>query len=330
MHGRVFKIHSDFYYVDTKEGIFECKLREVLKKIRDDVIVGDFVNIEKTGNFTGVITGKEPRTTFLKRPKDANVSQVLTVYDVNSEKSDFVGLDRYICLCEYHKIKPILCFNKTDLLNDDKIFEYIRSIYEKCGYECIFVSAKTGFNKELLENIFKNNLTVLCGASGVGKSSVLNLFGINAKTSEVSVKTGKGTHTTRHCEIYKIMPNSYVADTPGFSNVKFDFLLPAEISSLFPEIKDVKCKYADCLHISEEGCSVKEYGLLREERYKSYLQFVEEAKEYKEKIRNSGTKEETYSKFNKGKYSVKISKPGRRNSRKSEKQNLTRGSNDVY
>lgn len=329
MFGRVFKIHSDFYYVDTDEGIFECKLREVLKKIREDIIVGDFVNIEKTGKSAGVIISGKARTNFLKRPKVANVSRVLIIFDVNSEKHDFVQLDRYICLCEYHKIKPILCFNKTDLLNDDKVFEYIRSIYEKCGYECIFISAKTGFNKEALERIFENNLTVLCGASGVGKSSVLNLFGINAKTSEVSVKTGRGTHTTRHCEIFKTGENSFVADTPGFSNLKFDFLLPEEISLLFPEIRNVKCKYANCLHVSEEGCFVKDNNLLCEERYKSYLQFIEEAREYKEKIKYSGKKEETYSKFNNGKHSVKISKPGRRNSRKTEKQNLARGSHDV-
>ena len=167
---------------------------------------------------------------------------------------------------------------------------------------------------------------MLCGASGVGKSSLINaVSGINLRTKEVSDKTGRGTHTTRHCEIIEINDNSRIVDTPGFSNLKFDFLLPLDVDSLFVEMVPYKgmCKYQDCLHINETDCAIKAHlGEIDETRYESYVAFVEEAKEYKEKVKYQGVKTETAHKKNNDKVAVKISSRKRQSARNTQKQNI--------
>jgi len=174
--------------------------------------------------------------------------------------------------------------------------------------------------------ILSNKISVLCGASGVGKSSLISaVSGIELKTKEVSEKTGRGTHTTRHCEIIDLDANSKIVDTPGFSNLKFDFIMPNEVDSLFDEIYPFKkmCKYPDCLHIQETDCAVKaNIGKIDETRYESYVSFVEEAKEYKEKVKYQGVKKETTQKNVHKKTAVKISSRKRESSRNTKKQNI--------
>ena len=167
---------------------------------------------------------------------------------------------------------------------------------------------------------------VLVGMSGVGKSSLINaISGINLRTKNVSEKTLRGTHTTRHCEIISISDNSKIVDTPGFSNLKFDFLMPDEVDDLFSEIHCYKdsCKYPDCLHIQETDCAVKaNLGKIDLTRYESYVSFVEEARLYKEKVKYNGTKKESSQKNTHEKVSVKISSQKREKSRNTKKQNI--------
>ena len=329
MQGQIFKIHSDYYYVNADGKVLECRLRDVLKKRGESMLVGDIVEIERTGAERGVIVGISGRKNSLPKPKVANVTGVVIVSAMKEPEPDFEQLDRYICLCEYHGLKPVLCFNKTDLAEDEEsLAERIRGIYEPCGYKCIFMSARENNGGRELFEILRGKLSVFCGGSGVGKSTVINLLSsgeLNLKTGEVSDKTGRGTHTTRHCEIFGIFENSYVVDTPGFSNMKFDFLMPTEVAKLYPELRGAKCRYSDCLHVSEDGCEVKEKGLFASpERYSGYLKFVEEAKGYKEKVTYSGRKVEDRSKINNDKVVAKISKNRRAVSRKTEKQNIKR------
>ena len=319
--GQIVKIHSDFYYVHSGEKYVECKLREVLKKQKQAVYVGDFVEFSD-----GAIEKILPRKNFITRPAVSNINQIIIVSAVKEPELDFFQLNRYISFAKYYNIPAVLCFNKNDLSDNDKTIEKVFSIYEPLGYDILFTSAIEGYGLEEFSNILKNKVSVLCGASGVGKSSLISaVSGIKLRTKSVSEKTGRGTHTTRHCEIINLDKDSRIVDTPGFSNLKFDFLMPNEVDSLFSEIHKYKsdCKYPDCLHIHETDCAVKaNLGKIDESRYESYVSFVEEAKEYKEKIKNQGTKKETAHKNTHEKVSVKISSRKRESARNTRKQNI--------
>ena len=218
--GQIFKIHSDFYYVQSEDCSFECKLRHVLKKTKQKVYVGDYVQFKD-----GAIEKILPRNNYITRPSVANIDQVVIISAVKEPELSFLQLNRYIAFSKYHNLSTVLCFNKNDLSNDDSTIERVFKIYEPLGFDILFTSAIEGYGIEEFKNILKDKTSVLCGASGVGKSSLINaVSGINLRTKEVSDKTGRGTHTTRHCEIIKINDKSRIVDTPGFSNLKFDFL----------------------------------------------------------------------------------------------------------
>lgn len=328
MKGQVFKIHSDFYYAHTELGILECKLKETIKKRKESVLVGDFVELEQVNEISkqAFIKTILKRTNYISKPKAANITQALIVSALKEPELNFEQLNRYIALCEYHNIKPVLCFNKNDLEKDKASIEHIKKIYESLNYELVFTSAlkKTGL-KPLLKTL-KNNTSIFCGSSGVGKSSIINMIGeFQIRTQEVSLKSKKGIHTTRHCEIIEIEEDTYVVDTPGFSNIKFNFLAPMEIQKLFKEINLYAdgCKFSNCLHLQESGCNVKSnLENIDDSRYESYTKFIEEAKEYKEKIIYSGTKTESAVKEHKNKTIVKISSKKRTGSRRTSNQNI--------
>lgn len=322
MKGQVYKIHSDFYYIHSEDGSFECKIREVLKKQAQKILVGDFVEFDN-----GYITSIYPRKNYIPRPAVANVDQVIIVSAVKEPELDFLQLNRYIAFAEYYGLEVKLCFNKNDLSSDDTLIEKVFSIYEPLGYDIVFTSALEGLELDELEEIMKGKLSVLCGQSGVGKSSLINSLNpeFDLRTQSVSEKTLRGTHTTRHCEIMTISDDVRIIDTPGFSNLKFDFLLPQDVAKLFREFRPYlnTCKYQDCLHIHEDGCSILEKSdEISTARYSSYVAFVEEAKEYKERIKYQGNKTETRFKQTHNKTAVKISVNKRQGSRRTLKQGL--------
>lgn len=330
--GQIFKIHSDFYYVKLENEVYECKIREVLKKQKLKVMVGDFVEVSEINpsRKTAVIEKVLPRKNFLTRPSVANVEQVVIVSSIKEPDLNFEQLNRYISLAKQHKIKTKLCFNKNDLSADDSIIEKVFEIYEPLGFEIIFTSALENLGLEDFIKMMKGKTTVFCGNSGVGKSSLINAVapGLNIRTKQVSEKTSRGVHTTRHCEIIEIEHGKKpirIIDTPGFSNLKFDFMLPTQVDELFDEIKQYKseCKFKDCLHIEEEGCNVLAHiDTIDISRYQSYLSFLQEAKEYKEKIKTEGTKKETSQKVSSNKQVAKISTRKRQAGRSTIKQNL--------
>lgn len=335
MKGQVFKIFSDFYYVKTEFGTIECKLREILKKKSENVIVGDFVELEAVTDSKeqAFICAILPRKNFLSRPKVANVSNAVIVASLKNPDLDFEQLNRYIALCEFHKIKPILCFNKSDLINDNKLIEEIKQIYTPLGYPIFYTSTLLNTGTKELAKTLNGEVSILCGSSGVGKSSIINILsnGIFClATKNVSAKTKRGVHTTRHCEIYNISENTSIVDTPGFSNVKFNFLLPKDVQKLFPEFSFFKgCKFKDCLHVREAGCSVlNNIDKIASSRYESYTKFLNEANEFKQKIIYEGNKKETSSKINKGIEMAKLSENKRALSRKVLKQNVSKNEVD--
>ncbi len=329
MNGRVIKIFSDFYYVETDLGIVECKLRTVLKKQKVDVCTGDFVELEQfeQKSMQAFISAIINRKSVINRPKVANVTQVIIVSALKDPELNFEQLDRYIAHCEYHNIKPILCFNKEDIEDSENLRQDIIKIYTPLGYDVIFTSAlkKTGI--EELRPVLKYNTSILCGASGAGKSSIINAI-LNSsmlKTLPVSDKTKRGVHTTRHTELIQIDKDTFIVDTPGFSHLKFDFLLPCSVQKLFVEFnkKHGICKYKNCLHIDDDNCAYSDVtSNMAVSRFESYKKFTQEAKDYEYRISKSSVKNESKVKYNKNKNMTKISSKKRTKSRKTMNQNV--------
>ncbi len=327
MEAQVYKIHSDFYYVkpkDNKGELLSCKLREVLKKQKVKVKVGDFVEIENNGAIKAVLARKNT----LSRPSVSNLDMVVVVSSLLEPPIDFIQLNRYLTFLKYFKIPALLCFNKDDLLDKpalEKIKNEILSIYKPLGYDIIFTSALMFDGLSEFQNLVKGKTIAFCGLSGVGKSSILGSLSYkDIKTGRISSKSKRGTHTTRHCEIVEIN-DTKIIDTPGFSKLVFDFLLPKDLSELFDDIKKYSkdCKYSDCLHTKEdEGCGViKNIEKINKNRYESYLNFLNETFEYKQKVTFESQKKENFVKNNFDKKYTKISSKKRADSRKKTKQN---------
>lgn len=334
MIGHIFKIHSDFYYTNTEQGVFECKIREILKKQKIEIFVGDYVELEQV-NFDSkqaFISKVLSRENFIPRPKVANINQVIIVSAIKEPDLDFEQLNRYLCFSEYYNLHPVLCFNKNDLEGEEEIIATIKSIYEPLNYDIIFTSAIEGNGIEEFKKLLEGKITVLCGSSGAGKSSLINAIkpDLNIKTKAVSERTERGTHTTRHCEIIELEKStgSQIVDTPGFSQLRFDFLMPAQVTHLFKELVEIKneygeCKFTDCLHETETGCVIKDnMDKIAPSRYESYLQFLKEAKEYKKHVTYSGKKTESKSKTVHNRQMTKISSKKRAVSRRVNNQNI--------
>ena len=320
--GQIYKIHSDFYYIDTGLETFECKARKVLKKRKEKILVGDIVNFS-----SGYIEEILPRKNYIARPSVSNVDRIIIVSALKEPELDLHQLNRYIALSKYYKIPAVLCFNKDDLEISKSDIKKILNIYEPLGFKIVFTSATEHHGIKAFRELLENKTSVLCGNSGVGKSSLINAINpeLNLRTKAVSEKLQRGTHTTRHCEIIKLDKTSRIVDTPGFSNVKFDFILPADVDLLFDEMLPYRdfCKYADCLHINEDGCAVLDnIDKIDSSRYESYLAFIKEAKEYKDRIKYEGKKTEQTKKLVHNREMTKISEKKRQSSRRRTKQDI--------
>lgn len=273
MEGRIIKQISNDYTVKADRE-YVCKARGVFRNKKETPLVGDIVEFEPNKK---IIEKIKPRSNSLVRPAVSNIDQAVIV--TSAKEPDFSTnlLDKLLTIIEYNKIKPIICFTKLDLLNDsekEQISAYM-TYYENMGYLVL-----TNENKKNFKDVFKNKITVFTGQSGAGKSSLLNLIdaSLKLKTNEISQALGRGKHTTRHTELLEI-DGGLVADTPGFSAIDLSTLKPIEIRDnmldMFQALET--CKYRDCMHIKEDGCSIKkriEDNQILKERYINYLNFI--------------------------------------------------------
>ncbi|WP_411682993.1 ribosome small subunit-dependent GTPase A [Clostridium thailandense] len=280
MQGTIVKGIGGFYYIKVDEGIVECKARGKFRHNELTPMVGDKVEITlKEGK--GVIDKIYPRSNELIRPAVANVTQALVVFALKNPEINENLLNKFLINCEYNNLKVTVCFNKLDLISEEEKNEIV-SMIKSAGYEIIFLKAKEGYGIDEVKEKLKNNVTVLCGPSGVGKSTILNTIAGRElmETGEVSEKLRRGKHTTRHSELID-MGDGFIVDTPGFSSFDLDFLLKDELQNCFPEFADYigDCKFTGCLHYKEPGCAIKEAVIenkINSKRYEFYIKTLEE------------------------------------------------------
>jgi ribosome biogenesis GTPase / thiamine phosphate phosphatase len=289
--GKIIKALSGFYYVKDSEDhrIYQCRGRGVFRKQKITPFVGDFVKFQKVNEEEGYILEIFERKNLLIRPPIANVDQAILVFSAVEPEFNPLLLDRFLVLIESKNIKPIICISKMDLVPEDmkaEIESYAND-YEKIGYEVIFTSTKTREGIEQLLPHLDQQISVIAGQSGVGKSSLLNAINpeLQLKTDDISTHLGRGKHTTRHVELIE-MGSGLVADTPGFSSLEFIDIAVEDLSNCFPEMreKSAECKFRGCTHISEPKCAVKEAvkeGTIPAYRYEHYQCFIEEIKDRK-------------------------------------------------
>ena len=286
IEGMILKGIGGFYYVKTGNEIYECRARGVFREEKITPFVGDIVLIrENETDKTGYIEKIYPRKSKLIRPPVANVTQALIVISMKNPDPNLWLLDRFLILVRHEGLNTIICLNKIDLV-DCKEFNAVKSIYQKAGYNVIATSPVLDVGIDELRDTLENNITVFSGPSGVGKSSLLNQIqpNLQLKTGEISNKTKRGKHTTRHVELLELDNGGYVLDTPGFSSLDIDFIDNAEeLKKYFNEINSVKnqCRFNSCLHYKEPDCEVKrlvEVGEISKIRYENYIKFFEEIK----------------------------------------------------
>lgn len=270
---------SNLYKVEINNKIYECNARGKFKNNEISPVAGDLVEIEiiDEEKKLGIINKIEERKNYLKRPKMANLSQIILVVSMKLPNPDLLLLDKQLVYAEYNKIKPIICLNKIDLEEEETI-DYIARIYKNIGYKVIKTDAKNALGIDKLKEKLKNNITAFSGNSGVGKSTLINKI-FNEKLTEegiLSKKNKRGKNTTTQVTLYKIEENSYIADTPGFSTFDVNEIEEKDLANYFIEFKPYieKCQYADCSHIKEENCGVKkalEQGKISKERYNNFF-----------------------------------------------------------
>ena len=280
--GRIMKGIGGFYYVDTADGVLECRARGIFRKEKITPLVGDVVEItvdESTG--TGAVDSILPRKNELLRPPVANVTQMAVVTATANPRPNLYLLDKLIAAAEYAKLEPLICWNKTDLEADRELAE----IYREAGFWTLCLSAETGENIPVLKAKLKDQVTVFAGNSGVGKSSLLNrIFEREAfATGVVSQRVERGKHTTRHCELVALPGGGYVIDTPGFGSLDLALLNIEDCAALFREFPPyiAQCRFRDCSHTVEKGCGVRkalEKGEIAPSRHESYCRLVQEIK----------------------------------------------------
>lgn len=285
--GIIIKGIGGFYYVETSEGLFECKARGIFRKSGIKPLAGDRVQISINDKAENTIEKIYDRKNSLDRPPVANVDKLFIVSSVCEPKPVLLIIDRLTALAVINNIEPIVVFTKTDL---DNASEYV-DIYNKAGIKSFAVSCVNGDGVDLVKNELKGCISAFCGNTGVGKSSLLNAIDetLSLKTGEISDKLGRGRHTTRHSEMIKV-EGGYVADTPGFSSFDIEeneIILKDDLPYAFKEFEDYlgECKFTSCLHVKDKGCRILqavEEGDIPVSRHESYCAMMEEAKSVKE------------------------------------------------
>lgn len=272
MEGQIVKILSNLYTVNSNGKIYECHSRGKFRNNKITPMVGDFVKFDDENNYILEIL---PRHNELERPLVSNIDQGFIVTSLKHPDFSTNLLDKLLVVMEYHKIKPIICLTKYDLLNKKEkkeIKEYVK-YYRKLGYKVLYNT-----NLFRIKRLFKGCTTVFTGQSGAGKSTLINKLdkSLNLETGEISLALGRGKHTTRFVQLLELYGGK-VVDTPGFSMIEFNGMTKIDIRDCFIEFKHYPCPFKDCMHLTEHECRIKKEVKnknILESRYENYKKFI--------------------------------------------------------
>lgn len=271
MTGIVVKVLAGIYTVYTENGYLTAVSKGRLK-LDEYPVVGDRIKLEMT-NCPAVISEILPRRNLLDRPRIANIDQLFIFNAAALPAPQSYLIDRLTVLGEYWKLKTIIGFNKIDLGRCN-----LADSYRLLGYKVYEFSLLNDQEFTELKSALKDQITVLAGPSGVGKTTFVNkLLEHDRKTGEVSEKTRRGKHTTREVELLQLPFGGYLADTPGFSRLDVCLTDPHSLSDYFIEMQGVKCRFQNCLHLKEPGCQIRDK--IDPLRYQSYVELLTEIKE---------------------------------------------------
>ncbi|MGL4731593.1 MAG: ribosome small subunit-dependent GTPase A [Clostridium sp.] len=281
MQGVIVKGIGGLYYVNCEGTTYKCKARGKFRYNNLSPMIGDNVEIKIDGE-SATIEKIYDRKTELIRPVVANVTQAFVVFAFRYPDLNRDLLSKFLLLCEYNNLNAIVCFNKMDFENET-IYE-VKEELESAGYEVLYLEAKNNVGLDKLKEKIGGNISVFCGPSGVGKSTILNKFvGRDMmETGEVSNKLKRGKHTTRHSELVEF-EDGFLVDTPGFSSLELDFIEKEDLQYCFKEFEKYRedCKFNNCMHHKEPGCGVKkavEEGKIHKSRYDFYIKTLEDIK----------------------------------------------------
>ncbi len=288
----LYKIYVSPLYPGTSgEKVYEATARGKFKKEEISPVVGDFVTFEVTDeeNKKAVINEILDRKVYVKRPKLANITQIVFVVSSKDPKPDLIMLDKQLAFAEFLGIKALIVLNKTDL-DDREEFKEIKNVYQKIGYSVIETEAKNQKGIDKLQQKLRHNMNAFSGNSGVGKSTLINgIFKQEvALEGEISQRNKRGKNTTTSIALYQIDEDTYIADTPGFSTFSIEEIESTELANYFVEFRDkiTDCEFVGCTHIKEERCGIKkaiEKGEIDLARYERFCKIKQQLQEREEK-----------------------------------------------
>ncbi|MBR2406574.1 MAG: ribosome small subunit-dependent GTPase A [Clostridia bacterium] len=288
INGLIVQGIGGFYYVETADAVYECKARGAFRREGITPVAGDRVEIAvNEDGVTGTLQRVLPRRNVLVRPPVANLDQLAVVASVAEPAPHPLLLDKLIAIAEENEIEPIVVITKSDL-QDTTVWE---ETYRKAGIPVFTVTVTDPQTADPLREQLKGRITAFAGNSGVGKSSLLNVIepSWQRETGEISQKLGRGRHTTRSAELFRLPNGGYLADTAGFSALDMERIHPIDkerLEDCFREFRPLfgQCRFTGCAHVHEPDCAVKaavEAGEICLTRYESYCAMYAQAEQRK-------------------------------------------------
>lgn len=281
--GIIIKTTRGLYTIESPLGIFQCPARGVFRKQGVTPMVGDAVVLED-----GVIAEVLPRKNAIIRPPLANLDQLLFVVSMCKPAPNLLLLDKFLAICAYKSIAPVLLLTKVDLESHAALM----ALYHKVGIPVYCVDYAVPETIAAVKALLADKVSAFTGNSGAGKSTLLNAIdaSLGLETGEISEKLGRGRHTTRTAELFHLDNGGLIADTPGFSTFEtnqYDIIRRGELADCFVEFSAYlgDCRFQDCSHTVEKGCAIREAveaGEIPHSRHESYCRMMEEAAQIKE------------------------------------------------
>ena len=288
--GMIRKALSGFYYVDDGSGeLVSCRARGKFRHKKITPLVGDRVKFTRLSDGSGALDEILPRKNQFQRPAVANIDQLVIIVSGAIPVTEPFLIDRVAAIADSKEhCDCLICINKCDLEPGDELYK----IYTAAGFPTIRVSATTGEGIDTLRAAISEKVSAFTGNSGVGTASILNALApsFHLQVVEVSEKLGRGRHTTRHVELYRLETDAVVADTPGFSSFdteRMELLRKEELELAFREFRPYlgACQFVGCSHVKEKGCAILaalREGKIMPSRHASYIRLWEQVKDLRE------------------------------------------------